>query len=168
MKIDLTNIPPDGKYIEFNFGVDWWKLDFENDHILGLSRPLSGSITLHYLGKKVAIKGTLSTTLRLRCDRCLEPFDKQLEKEFKYYLSMTPYVGDLDIELSEEDLNLTFVDGYYLCADEIIREQILLSIPMKTVCSAHCKGLCPVCGCNLNFETCSCAEKLHITNKKGN
>jgi len=161
MKIDLTNIRPDGKYIEFNFSPDWWNPDFKNDHIVGLSMPLSGWIKLHYVAKKVAVEGAVSTTLQLRCDRCLEPYDKPLSTNFKFFLSVTPYAGDLDIELSEEDLNLIFIDGNYLCIDQIIKEQIILNTPMKTICSINCKGLCPVCGCNLNFETCSCAKKLN-------
>ena len=159
MKIDLTNIPSEGKYIKFNITPEWWESDFGNDHIIGLSGPLSGWIKVYLTGKKVTVEGVLSTSLKLRCDRCLAPYDRDLSTNFRVFLSLRPYKGKLDIELSEDDLDINFIDGRYLDSDQIIREQIALNIPMKAICSVDCKGLCPVCGCNLNIETCSCSVK---------
>ncbi len=159
MKIDLTNIPSEGKYIKFNITPEWWESDFGNDHIIGLSGPLSGWIKVYLTGKKVTVEGVLSTSLKLRCDRCLAPYDRDLSTNFRVFLSLRPYKGKLDIELSEDDLDINFIDGRYLDSDQIIREQIALNIPMKAICSVDCKGLCPVCGCNLNIETCSCSAK---------
>ena len=159
MKIDLTNIPSEGKYIKFSITPEWWESDFGNDHIIGLSGPLSGWIKVYLTGKKVTVEGVLSTSLKLRCDRCLAPYDRDLSTNFRVFLSLRPYKGKLDIELSEDDLDINFIDGRYLDSDQIIREQIALNIPMKAICSVDCKGLCPVCGCNLNIETCSCSVK---------
>ena len=159
MKIDLTNIPSEGKYIKFNITPEWWESDFGNAHIIGLSGPLSGWIKVYLTGKKVTVEGVLSTSLKLRCDRCLAPYDRDLSTNFRVFLSLRPYKGKLDIELSEDDLDINFIDGRYLDSDQIIREQIALNIPMKAICSVDCKGLCPVCGCNLNIETCSCSAK---------
>jgi uncharacterized protein len=159
MKIDLTNIPSEGKYIKLNITPEWWESDFGNDHIIGLSGPLSGWIKVYLTGKKVTVEGVLSTSLKLRCDRCLAPYDRDLSTNFRVFLSLRPYKGKLDIELSEDDLDINFIDGRYLDSDQIIREQIALNIPMKAICSVDCKGLCPVCGCNLNIETCSCSVK---------
>jgi len=159
MKIDLTNIPSEGKYIKLNITPEWWESDFGNDHIIGLSGPLSGWIKVYLTGKKVTVEGVLSTSLKLRCDRCLAPYDRDLSTNFRVFLSLRPYKGKLDIELSEDDLDINFIDGRYLDSDQIIREQIALNIPMKAICSVDCKGLCPVCGCNLNIETCSCSAK---------
>jgi uncharacterized protein len=61
--------------------------------------------------------------------------------------------------LSEDDLNLEFVQGNFLELGQVIKEQIILSLPMKTLCSAECKGLCATCGSNLNVKTCSCSKK---------
>jgi uncharacterized protein len=40
----------------------------------------------------------------------------------------------------------------------VLREQVLLAVPLKVICRQDCKGLCPQCGKNLNTESCSCAE----------
>jgi uncharacterized protein len=159
MKIDLTNIPSEGKHIEFKLTPEWWEPDFGNDHIIGLSGPLSGWIKVYLTGKKIALEGALSTSLELRCDRCLEPYTKDLSTNFKVFLSLIPYKGNFDIELSEDDININFIDGKYLDSGQIIKEQIILNVPMKAICSVECKGLCPVCGCNLNIESCSCSVK---------
>ena len=159
MKIDLTNIPPEGKYIQFNFIPAWWKPDFVDNHIIGLSVPLSGWIKVCLAGKKVTVEGAFSTILELKCDRCLEPYTEDISTNFRFFLSLLPYEGNLDIELLEDDLNISFIDGKYIDSDQIIKEQIILNAPMKTICSDDCKGLCPVCGCNLNKETCSCSTK---------
>ncbi|MEA3360340.1 MAG: DUF177 domain-containing protein [Thermodesulfobacteriota bacterium] len=159
MKIDLTNIPSEGKYIKFNLTPEGWEPDFGNDHIIGLSGPLSGWIKAYLTGRKVAVEGVLSTSLKLRCDRCLESYDEELSTKFRFFLSLIPYEGNLDIELSENDIDINFIDGKYLDSDQIIREQIVFNVPVKAICSTDCKGLCPVCGCNLNIETCSCSAK---------
>ena len=159
MKIDLTNIPSEGKYIKFNLSPAWWESEFGNDHIIGRSVPLSGLIKVYLTGNKVTVEGTLSTRLELRCDRCLEPYTEDISTNFRFFLSLIPYKGNLDIELLEDDLNINFIDGNYLDSDQIIKEQIILNVPMKAICSIDCKGLCPVCGCNLNIETCSCSTK---------
>jgi len=61
---------------------------------------------------------------------------------------------DHSISTSETEI------GYYqksgLVLEEIVREQVLLSIPARTLCRQDCKGLCPRCGQNLNSGTCAC------------
>jgi uncharacterized protein len=156
MRIDLTNIPSEGKKLNLRLTPDWWKSDLDEDRLMGLEAPLSASIKLYPAGKKIAVEGSLSTRLVLRCDRCLEPYGWDLSTDFRIYLSISPFKGELDIELSEDDLSLDFINGEFLDPDQILREQIILNVPMKTLCRKDCKGLCPVCGCNLNMTRCSC------------
>ena len=72
---------------------------------------------------------------------------------------MFPYKGEAEVELLENDLNLDFINDNFLELDQIIREQLILNLPMKTLCRKECKGLCPLCGSNLNAGTCSCRSK---------
>jgi len=156
MKIDLTKIPSEGKKFNFMLPVGWWMPDSEGDRIVGLERPLSASITIYPAGKHMVVEGTISARLVLRCDRCLEEFGWDLSEEFRISISLSQFSGEGEVELLEENLNLDFMNGVLLDSDQILKEQLILQIPMKTVCSPECKGLCPVCGCNLNFSTCSC------------
>ncbi len=159
MKIDLTNIPPEGKKINFRFTPDWWRPDFDEDRIMGLESPLSAWMKIYPAGKKIVLEGFLSARLLLTCDRCLEPYTWDLSTDFRIYLSMFQFKEELDVELSEDDLNFDFIDGKFLDSDQIIKEQLILNLPMKILCTKDCKGLCPICGCNLNMTSCSCSSR---------
>jgi uncharacterized protein len=159
VKIDLTNIPPEGKNFNFKFAQDWRKTDLEDARILGLGRPLSARIKIQPVGKRISIEGSVSTSLLLQCDRCLEPYSWDLSNDFRIFLSLSPITGGIDVELSEDDLNLDFIQDNFLDPEQVIVEQIILSLPMKTLCSVDCKGLCPACGSNLNVRTCLCSKK---------
>ncbi|MGM0382957.1 MAG: YceD family protein [Thermodesulfobacteriota bacterium] len=156
MKIDLTKIPSGGKEIHFSLESDWWRSDFGDDRILGLEHPLSACLKMYPAGEKIVVDGFLSARMLLRCDRCLETYTKDLTTDFKVYLSMFPYRGEPEVELLESDLNLDFIADSFLDTDQIIKEQLILNLPMKSLCSNDCKGLCPLCGCNLNKATCLC------------
>jgi uncharacterized protein len=157
MKIDLTNIPSEGKKADFRLTPDWWRPDPDEDRIVGLEGPLSAWIKIYPAGKKIVVEGFLSTRLLLRCDRCLEPYSWDLSTDFRIYLSISPFKGELEVELSEDDLDLDFIDGNLLDPDQIIKEQIILNVPVKTLCTTECRGLCSICGCNLNITRCSCS-----------
>jgi uncharacterized protein len=159
VKIDLTNIPSEGKEFRFRFDQDRRKTDLEEKRILGFGAPISAWIKIQPAGKRIIIEGSVSTSLLVQCDRCLEPFSWDLSKDFRIFLSLSPFNGGVDVELSEDDLNLEFIQGNFLELEQIIKEQIILSLPMKTLCSAECKGLCATCGSNLNIKTCSCSKK---------
>jgi uncharacterized protein len=159
MKIDLTKIPPGGKKIDFALKPDWWKPDFGEDRIVGFESPLSAWIEIKPVGQKIIIEGFLSARLLLRCDRCLEPYNWALSTDFRIYLSISPFEGEMEVELLEDDLNLDFIDGNLLDPEQVIKEQLILNVPLKTLCNLECKGLCPTCGCNLNITTCSCSSR---------
>ncbi len=135
MKIDLTNIPLEGKRTDLILKPDWWKPDLDKDRIVGLGGRLSAWIKIYPAGKKIVVEGSLSARLLLRCDRCLEPYSWDLTKDFRIYLSISPYKGELEVELSEDELSLDFIDGNLLDPDQIIKEQLILNVPMKTLCT---------------------------------
>ena len=85
------------------------------------------------------LEGTIEAVLILTCSRCLEKYESSVE-----------------IDISEEILKSDMEDRDELFIDEIIVDNIILSLPIKTLCSDTCKGLCPVCGQNLNDGDCDC------------
>jgi uncharacterized protein len=68
---------------------------------------------------------------------------------------------DDEIELTESDTRTAFFTGAKLAVDEILREQVLLALPMKALCNVDCKGLCPTCGTNLNSTSCDCPKEQY-------
>jgi uncharacterized protein len=93
----------------------------------------------------------------LLCARCVEPVPTPLAGEFD--LIFRPQSADADSRERAITLDETEI-GYYeesgLSLEDVVREQVLLSLPTRTLCSEDCKGLCPRCGQNLNLEPCSC------------
>jgi uncharacterized protein len=66
---------------------------------------------------------------------------------------------DEDVELDEADTRTAFFTGTQLAIADILREQVLLALPMKVLCTIDCKGLCPNCGTNLNSGNCNCPKE---------
>jgi uncharacterized protein len=58
--------------------------------------------------------------------------------------------------ISTSETEIGYYNGDGLVLEDVLREQVLLSLPEKTLCRADCNGLCPSCGRNLNTEQCSC------------
>jgi uncharacterized protein len=124
---------------------------------------LGVKVRLYKAGDKYVMEGLLSGGLTLACDRCLETFHRDLESKFRVTLKRpSERIDDGEVELAEDELEVNFVRGEEVALDEIIREQILLMLPMKSLCSEDCSGLCPTCGANLNQNPCQCSvEKGH-------
>lgn len=89
---------------------------------------------------------------RLQCDRCLEFYDANLEGGFRII-----YMSDAVTEEDEKnDIYQLTPETVYVDLTKDFFDYIKLAVPMKHLCSEECKGLCPTCGANLNYETCNC------------
>ena len=94
------------------------------------------------------------------CDRCLSEARQDFSLTFEHILAADS--EQLSQQLSEAGSRqdeLVIVSDFKLELDAIVREDIILSMPTKFLCSEDCKGLCPVCGCNLNISGCDCVTK---------
>jgi uncharacterized protein len=104
------------------------------------------------------VAGHVNGELELTCSRCLEPFTLPVTSDFDLrYVPRTENVGEGEQEVREDDLTTAFYDDDQIDLRELINEQFHLVLPMKPLCSADCKGLCPQCGTNLNTGACDCA-----------
>ena len=160
MIIDLRSISHGARYFDFTLEQGWWKQDEGYDQILGLDSPLNVHISISRLGSKFLLDGRLVSRLIIRCDRCLEPYYRDVDSEFQLFLTTAvPHEGQDEIELLEDDISVDFITGDEICLDDIVREQIYLSLPIKCLCKEDCSGLCPTCGSNLNIQKCECQEK---------
>ncbi len=163
MIIDLRTISRGARHFDFTFEPGWWRDIGPYDQVLGLDCPLEVHIDISKAGDKFVLDGNLKGRIQVRCDRCLEPYHDDLESNFRLFLMLAPKdMGESEIELSEGDLSVDFIVGDEIDSDEIVREQVYLSLPMKTVCKEDCSGLCPLCGANLNMGRCECrGERGH-------
>ncbi len=115
--------------------------------------PVSIRVT-HMKERRFRITGSGRVTLEIPCDRCLEPVETELVLDFVKNIDLSVPDGGQTEELDETN----YIDGYTLDVDELIRGEILTGWPMKILCSEDCKGICNVCGQNLNQGTCDCED----------
>jgi len=116
--------------------------------------PVRGKVKLLKTDKSILVKGDIETKVKLVCSRCLETFELPLSFhiEEEFFPKVDINTGEF-IYKGEE----FFIDeANILDLSEVIRQYIILSIPLSPVCSESCKGLCPVCGTNLNEKECGC------------
>lgn len=157
MIIDLRTISEGARRFQFVLERDWWPSVTQRDQILEIGSPVQVKLVIYKAGDKYVLDGDLRGGLRVVCDRCLEAYHRDLRTTFRVYLALPlPEEVDPEIELAEKDLEVDFIRGEEIELDEIIREQIYLSLPMKSLCSENCLGLCPRCGSNLNAGDCQC------------
>src|SRR5579862_9188040 len=135
-------------------------VDFGNESIQQVG-PLDWSASAERAGDDIRIAGSLKTLLELPCSRCLEPAKIEISKPFDLFFRQRDenmFDEDAEVELKEPDTRTAFFSGTQLPIADILREQILLALPMKALCTVDCKGLCPHCGTNLNFGKCNCPK----------
>ncbi len=110
--------------------------------------------------RDIRVVGRLSTRLEARCARCLEPVESPLESEFDLlYRPLGADAGKDETGISQAETEIGYYQGEGLLLEEVLREQVLLAAPARTLCREDCKGLCPRCGRNRNRESCRCAEE---------
>ena len=110
-------------------------------------------LTLKNIGKgKALVQATTSFTMELACDRCLKPVKYSMEIEAEQEVVSPDYTEEMD-EDSEQD---NFMEGYQLKVDDLIYRDIVLNWPMKILCREDCKGICRICGKDLNTGECGC------------
>jgi uncharacterized protein len=107
----------------------------------------------------IRLKGSFSGRFQVPCARCVEPVEIPLAADFD--LIFRPAAADT--EATERSITAPETEiGYYqedsLLLEDVLREQVILSLPVRTLCKPDCKGLCPRCGENRNIQPCSCEE----------
>jgi uncharacterized protein len=108
----------------------------------------------------IRVVGSLKTDLEILCARCLEPVHYPIQREFDLlYRPAGSDIGeDKEVELDDKDAAISYYERDGVQLDDLLREQVLLEVPLKTLCKEDCKGLCAHCGTNLNTGHCECAQ----------
>jgi uncharacterized protein len=135
-------------------------LDFSGDALQQMEQ-LEWVASVERAGTEIRVAGSLKVAIEQICSRCLEPARIELLKPFDLYFGQRDelmFDEDDEIELSERDTRTAFFSGTQLAIGDILREQVLLGLPMKPLCRPDCKGLCPSCGTNLNSNACDCPK----------
>jgi uncharacterized protein len=109
----------------------------------------------------IRVKGGLSTRLEWACARCLEPVTLEVKRDFDLlYRPLGADAGRAELSVTAAEAEVSYYEGQGLLLEDVLREQVLLAVPLKALCREDCKGLCPHCGKNLNHGQCSCEEPV--------
>jgi len=115
----------------------------------------------HQVIKDIRLRGRLSAGLELQCARCLEPLRQDVKRDFELlYRPLGADAGRDELSVTDAEAEIGYYQGEGLLLEDVLREQVLLALPLKVTCREDCKGLCPQCGKNLNQEQCSCSTEV--------
>jgi len=146
MKLDVAEgtFPP-GESRTFSFVVAPESLDSE-DGGQHFRTEVRVNGTVMNTGDSLRVAGTVRTSKQFICDRCLAEGEREIALDFSEDYAKTP--GDTD--------EAVLYDGDAIILDDLVRDTLLVAEPLRELCKSDCKGLCPVCGQNLNEGTCEC------------
>ncbi|MDI1472748.1 DUF177 domain-containing protein [Thermodesulfovibrio sp. 1176] len=149
MKIEVFDIPEEGLALAVE----------ETPKIEGVKiiQPFKAILRVDKRGVEVFIKGVVSGEVELQCSRCLKEYILPIKTLLEVTYHPVQHLNKEElIELKRDEMDVDFYREGLIDTEDIIRDQILLNIPMKPLCSEDCKGLCTICGTDLNYSECGC------------
>ena len=120
--------------------------------------PVHVQVTCYRSGREIFFHGGLKGEVEGDCSRCLESFPFVIEKSFDFVLTPDPLPTNKNMELTADEMGLSFYSGEDIDLSPYVREQTLLALPLRPLCSESCRGLCPGCGAELNRIGCGCTS----------
>lgn len=155
LKIRLREIPPEG--LDRILPLDGaWFVETMRD-VEGGWAEAAGEVpvNLSRTGSEVLARGAVKARFEVPCARCLEPAAVDVNASFA-----TTFVpaGASAASTAGDDPDLATYEADELDLTELVRQQVVLGIPISALCRADCKGLCPQCGKELNLGPCACPK----------
>ncbi len=117
----------------------------------------------------VLCRGSLLGELSLQCQRCLAPAKVPVQASLN--MTFVPAGGALPVRHDEgsfdpsdpDDVDYAHHDRETVDLRPVVREYLLLSLPITVLCQEECRGLCPSCGIDLNTSTCTCQQRVPLS-----
>ncbi len=123
---------------------------------------VQGEIELTRTDRGVLVRGILETEISLVCSRCLASFEYPLTFRIaEEFFPKINVVSGVSLPLPEDSTGFAIDEHHMLDLGEVLRQHVVLAMPMKPLCHPKCAGLCPGCGINLNQGTCQCPPRSH-------
>ncbi len=159
MKVSWEDIPPEGREIALDelhpFCLQG--AEGEEGQESRVVSEMKGKLFLQRTPKGIEVTGRLSTAVSLQCARCLKEFVFPIVSEFaECFILLEDAPRDEDKELLQDDMDISFFPEEGIELRDVVEEQMWLNIPMKPLCHDGCKGLCSICGADLNLGECGC------------
>ncbi len=148
MKITVSEIPDEGLDLDISE-----TLEVADAQIVG---PAKAQLAIRRTAGEVLITGSVNVSLDLECSRCLKQFRGEMRLPVDAVYHPAAEMGEERHELRDDEMDTDFYRDDEIDVNELLVEQVMLNLDMKPLCSERCRGLCPVCGRDLNTETCDC------------
>src|SRR5436305_10158942 len=150
--------------VRFDETYEPGQIDFTGEDIVQAS-PLAAKGTAELLAHsdgQMRIQGKIKVEMTAQCDRCLGGARFALDSGFDLFYRPASQLPDEDeVAIDAGEAEIGFYDDGGMELEDILREQVLLALPMQRVCSDVCKGICPACGNNRNETECDCKLETH-------
>ena len=158
MEIIVAEIPSEGLTIDCSRDEAWFSREaLKEDAARFCIEDILFHCVAYRMGQKVSIRGTVDLRCSTACTRCLETVHLELRGDFFYVLAPVQFRDDDqsdEMELAADDLETGVYDNGRIDLEPMIAEQVFLLLPVRVLCDENCRGLCPVCGTNLNLNDC--------------
>ena len=105
----------------------------------------------------IRLKGKFEGKFQVPCARCIEPVELPLASDFDLiFRPLGADSGAPERSITTDETEIGYYQKDSLLLEDVLREQVVLSLPVRTLCKPDCKGLCPRCGANRNTDPCGC------------
>lgn len=152
MKIEIREIMPEGT--DFHFSESAEEMDISVTGVKFPS-PIDVDLSIALSGDELICQGEVYTEVEVECSRCLELFDLPVRERLQFVVQMIDSLV-VDIDEDTDDFEMIPKSQTFIDISDRVRDSIVLKISMKPLCNEDCKGLCPMCGVNLNDSECDC------------
>jgi uncharacterized protein len=170
MKLSVWEIPEEGLEFSLEKEKEWMETYHSGwPSIYRFASQIKGSFKVKRFGTKVVVEGSIKTELELECSRCLSTFCYPLTINFVselYPLEDFIFRSSEPVELRKNEMEMEFYSKGILDIEEVMSTNIILNIPTYPLCKENCKGICPDCGKNLNYEECTCKKEKTIKDER--
>jgi len=140
---------------ELDLDIDYDEYDSGFDSFKIKQKSLLHIKIFHLKNKHISVNGNISLKMDIPCDRCLEEVEQDFDISFSKEFDLEKEVLDDENENETEEAKFITKD-YKLDVNKIIDDELMIAWPSKVLCREDCKGLCVVCGHNLNAGDCGC------------
>lgn len=164
MPLLITVLDLEREPLEFSETIPAGAIDYGSgiEQVGGM--PVSGRADLitenrgaHNFIHDIRLRAHYEGNFQMPCARCLDPVAQHLEEKFDLlFRPLGADSGAPERAISTSDTEIGYYDQGRLLVEDVLREQVLLSLPARALCQQECKGICPRCGRNRNHEVCAC------------